>query len=220
MGRKKLLRFDYISQIANVLELGKPHYNTIKGRWNELVFNNNNPIILELACGKGEYTVGLAKHHPEANFIGIDVKGDRIAVGSKNAIEQNLSNVAFLRANIYFLNDFFESGEVSEIWITFPDPFNVKLGRENRRLTHIQYLKQYRNILKKYGILHLKTDNKDFFDYSIEQCNAIGITELKLTTDLYESELIDIHRGIQTKFERIFTDKGFSINYLQCKFSE
>ncbi len=220
MSRKKLLRFDYISLITNVLEAGKPLYKNIKGKWNEFYFSNNNPIVLEIACGKGEYTVGLAKQFPEKNFIGVDVKGDRIAVGSKNAIDAKLSNVAFLRANVYFLNDFFEQNEVSEIWITFPDPFNVKLGRENRRLTHIRYLNIYKNLLNPTGLLHLKTDNKDFFDYSVGQCEIFGVKELKKTYDLYQSEFMYIHYGIQTKFESIFTDKGLSINYLQCKLPE
>ena len=220
MGRKKLLRFEYITQTVNVLEAGKPLYKTIKGKWNELIFGNNNPIILELACGKGEYTVGLARQFPNKNFIGVDVKGDRIAVGSKNAIDDGLSNVAFLRANIYFLNDFFELNEVSEIWITFPDPFNIKLGRENRRLTHVRYLTIYQNILKSNGLLHLKTDDRDFFDYSIQQCSIFGINELKTTNNLYESQFMDIHFGIQTKFEQIFIDKGLTINYLQCKLPE
>jgi tRNA (guanine-N7-)-methyltransferase len=220
LSRKKLLRFDYISQIINVLEVGKPLYKTIKGKWNEVYFQNNNPIVLELACGKGEYTVGLARKFPEKNFVGIDVKGDRIAVGSKNAIDEGLNNVAFLRADIHFLNDFFEQNEVSEIWITFPDPFNVKLGRENRRLTHTRYLNMYQNVLDSSGLLHLKTDNRDFFDYSIEQCLSFGVSELKTTNDLYKSEFMTIHYGIQTKFESIFTKKGLSINYLQCRLPE
>jgi tRNA (guanine-N7-)-methyltransferase len=216
LGRKKIERFEYNLLATNVLEEGKALYEIIKGNWNKSFFKNDNPIVLELACGKGEYTVGLAKQFPDKNLIGIDVKGDRIAVGSKKSFDLNLSNVAFLRTDIYFLTNFFVLNEVSEIWITFPDPFNVKLGRENRRLTHTHFLEFYKEILKPEGLLHLKTDNLDFFEYSINELLTFGATNLQSTTDLYKSPFVGIHHGIQTKFEQIFTKKGFLINYLQC----
>ncbi|MFN4147470.1 MAG: tRNA (guanosine(46)-N7)-methyltransferase TrmB [Runella sp.] len=217
MARKKLLRFASNSLATNVLERGKPFYENCKGKWNESYFGNQNPIVLELGCGNGEYSVGLAQFFPEKNFIGVDVKGDRLAVGSERAFSLELLNVCFLRAPINFIENFFSEGEVSEIWLTFPDPFNLK-RRIRRRLTHPLYLEKYRTILKKGGLFHLKTDNCPFFDYSLEQLEAVGFHIISHTYDLYQSPLLAEHYGIQTRFERIFSEKGFPIHYLKGHF--
>lgn len=216
MTRRKIDRFKHNEQAPNVVERGKQTYTTIKGNWLEQQFNNNHPLILELACGKGEYTVGLAQQYPDCNFIGVDIKGDRIARGSKAALDKGLENVAFLRTDIQFLDEFFEADEVSELWITFPDP-QPRPKQEKHRLTHPRFLEIYSRILKEGGTLHLKTDNAPFFDYSLETLPIAGFTDLVFTHDLYASELNNLHFGIKTKYEAMFYEKGFSINYLQCK---
>ncbi len=218
MGRKKRIRFADNALAVNVLEVGKALYENIRGKWNESYFLNSNPIVLELACGKGEYSVGLARVFPEKNFIGIDVKGDRLAVGSQQATEMGLANVAFLRTNIEFLQNFFEEGEVSEIWITFPDPFNFKKSIR-RRLTHPHFLKKYRSVMQEDGFLHLKTDNRELFDFTLEELSQFGVRDLSATFDLYQSELHNEHHGIKTRFEKIFTEKGFPVHYLRGRFS-
>lgn len=199
-----------------VIEMGKPLFTEIKGNWQTDYFKNQQPLVLELACGKGEYTVGLARAYPATNFIGVDIKGDRIARGSQAAQTEGLANVAFLRTDIRYLTDFFADGEVSEIWITFPDP-QPRDRQEKHRLTFPSFLTMYRRVLAPGGLLHLKTDNTDFFDYSLTTLPANGFTDLIATHDLYQSELNDLHLGIKTKYEALFYDKGFSIKYLQCK---
>ena len=217
MSRKKNIRFKEIQKNFNVIQEGKPLFDTIKGRWLGDFFENNNPIILELGCGKGEYTVGLAKLFPDKNFIGIDIKGDRIAVGSNHAIEQSLNNVAFLRTKVHDIENFFNENEVSEIWITFPDPHSLQSGIK-RRMTNERFLNTYKKLLNENGLLHLKTDNEPFFDYSVETLHNFGVRDFIQTKDLYISELNIRHYGIKTRFEEKFTAKGFNINYLSCKF--
>lgn len=215
MKRRKQYRFAQNAIADNVIENGKPIYNTIKGNWLKH-FNNNNPIILELACGKGEYTVGLAIEFPHYNFIGVDIKGDRIARGSQVALDKGLKNVAFLRTDIQYLREFFDVNEVSEIWVTFPDP-QPRDKQEKHRLTHPRFLEIYTELLIEDGLFHLKTDCVPFFEYSLETLPAFGFTNLVFTNNLYESSLNQIHHGIKTKYETMFFEKGFSINYLQCK---
>ncbi|WP_128543425.1 tRNA (guanosine(46)-N7)-methyltransferase TrmB [Larkinella soli] len=216
MGRKKLERFEFIRESPIVLEPEKEIYRTIKGNWRKEFFKNNHPIVVELACGKGEYTIGLGRRFPDLNFIGVDRKGDRIGRGSQLAMEEGLSNVAFLRTDIHRIQEFFDEGEVNEIWITFPDP-QPRIKQSKNRLTHPRYLELYRQILVKGGTLHLKTDNDDFFDFSLGHLPASGFQDVISTRDLYNSELNGVHLGIKTKFEEIFFKKGFSIKYLQCK---
>lgn len=216
MTRRKIHRFQFNAESTNVIEVGKPIYKSIKGKWRSIYFRNVNPIVLELACGKGEYTVGLAQAFPDKNFIGIDIKGDRIARGAKAAQEGGLANVAFLRTDIRYLYEFFEEGEVDEIWVTFPDP-QPRPKQEKHRLTHPRFLEAYKQILKPSGSFHLKTDNPPLFEYSLNTIVEAGFTDLVYTTDLYNSPLNQIHLGIKTKYEGIFFDKGFTINYLQCK---
>ena len=216
MTRRKTHRFLQNAQSDNVIEAGKPLYKTIRGRWRENYFGNHHPIVLELACGKGEYTVGLAQTFPETNFVGIDIKGDRIARGSQMAQSLGLTNVAFLRTDINFLNEFFVPNEVNEIWITFPDP-QPRPKQEKHRLTHPRFLAIYKTLLVSNGTLHLKTDNPELFAYSLEKVDEEKFTDLQSTNDLYNSQLYNIHLGIQTTYERMFFAKGFTINYLQCK---
>jgi tRNA (guanine-N7-)-methyltransferase len=217
MSRKKEIRFKQIQDNDNVLQEGKALFNLIRGNWNEHFFKNSNPIVLELGCGKGEYTVGLGRLFPGKNFIGIDIKGDRIAVGSNNAIQDGLVNVGFLRAKAHDLENFFLENEVSEIWITFPDPHHLQSGVK-RRMTNGRFLEIYKKIIKEEGTLHLKTDNRPFFDYSLDTLTEFGVKQLTHTFDLYQSDLNVRHYGIKTRFEEIFTEKGFSINYLSCAF--
>jgi tRNA (guanine-N7-)-methyltransferase len=214
MGRKKLIRFAENEIAYNVIEASKPLYKTIKGNWHHQFFKNNNPITLELACGRGEYTVGLARHHAQRNFIGVDLKGNRLWKGSSEAIAENLQNVGFLRTQIQNLETFFAPEEVNEIWILFPDP-RPKEADRRRRLTAPRFLEMYQRLMPKGGWLHLKTDNEGFFDFSLLQLSKFPTKNLTFTKDLYNSDLLTEHYGITTKYEKIFTDKGFKINYLK-----
>ncbi|QKZ13963.1 tRNA (guanosine(46)-N7)-methyltransferase TrmB [Spirosoma sp. KUDC1026] len=216
MTRRKQHRFDYNSQSSMVVERGKEIYNDIKGHWKQDYFCNTQPLVVELACGKGEYTVGLAQAFPDKNFLGVDIKGDRIARGAKQAETLGLKNVGFLRTDINFLREFITNGEIDELWITFPDP-QPRPKQEKHRLTHPRFLNEYKELLVPGGTLHLKTDSPGLFAYSLETVQETGFTDLQYTNDLYNSPLNAIHLGIKTKYEQIFFDKGFSINYLQCK---
>lgn len=218
MGRKKLARIISNRERENLFQSTHHNFLELKGRWNSEYFKNDNPIVIELGCGKGEYSVGMAKMFPNKNFIGIDIKGDRLAVGSENAFELELNNVAFLRTNILELESFFDKNEVSEIWITFPDP-RARLRDAKRRLTHERFLNYYKNILKEKSLIYLKTDNIDFFNFSIDSLKSFGITYIEITNDLYNSDLKDISLGIKTRFEEIFVNKGFKINFLRCVFN-
>ncbi len=215
MARRKLDKYQFAHDAENVIERGNQLYTTIKGKWDELYFKNNNPLILELACGKGEYSIGLAEKFSELNFIGIDIKGDRLARGSSVAIEKGLVNVAFLRTSIKYLDEFFENDEVSTIWLIHPDP-HIRERDEKKRLTHPSYLQQYGRYLKPNGLFHLKTDSKSLFDYSLETLSdsKFGITNN--TENLYESDLLSIHHGISTHYEKVFVSKGFSIHYIRA----
>jgi tRNA (guanine-N7-)-methyltransferase len=212
--RRKMYRFEQNRLAENVIERGKLLYAEVKGNWGRLYFGNENPLVLELGCGKGEYTVGLAEAYPDKNFIGVDIKGDRIARGSQAALEANLTNVAFLRTDIQFLQEFFAEQEVSEIWITFPDP-QPRDRQEKHRLTYQTFLAMYCELLRPGGVLHLKTDSQLFFEYSLGSLPANGFEVVQATTDLYASSLNALHLGIKTKYEAMFYAKGFSINYLQ-----
>lgn len=214
MSRKKLHRFQQNAESQNVIEPGKPLFETIKGNWSKDFFENDKPIVLELGCGLGEYSVGLARVFPEKNFIGVDIKGDRIARGSQAAIQEGLQNVGFLRTKIQEITKFFAENEVDEIWITFPDP-RPRNKDIKRRLTSPRFLEMYRFIIKNGGLLHLKTDSEPLFDYSYEELKKFGLQELIFTKDLHNSPLAELHHGIKTKYEGIFGAKGFLINYLQ-----
>jgi tRNA (guanine-N7-)-methyltransferase len=217
MKRKKE-RFRIIEERQNVIEPSKPNYHTIKGNWHTF-FGNDNPITVELACGRGEYSVNLGKLFPERNFLGVDIKGDRLWKGSSWALEQNLSNVAFLRTQILFIESFFEKGEIDELWITFPDPRPRKRDIK-RRLTSPRFLEFYKNLLKPAGYLRLKTDNTILFNYTLEVLNSrTDVTDLAFTHDLYQSDLRAECFDIKTRYEEEFTAKGESIKYLRFRFS-
>ncbi|QCK17074.1 tRNA (guanosine(46)-N7)-methyltransferase TrmB [Mangrovivirga cuniculi] len=219
MMRNKQKRFAENRERPNIFEPEKPGYEEIKGNWHDKYFENDNHITLELACGKGEYTTGLARHYPERNFIGVDIKGDRIWWGSKDAIDENLSNVAFLRTQIQLLEKFFVDGEVHDIWITFPDP-RPKKRDIKRRLTSPRFLDMYKKVMQKEGWVYFKTDNPGLFDYTLEVLSdRDDIKNLCITRDLYHSEYIDEHHGIKTRFEKMFYEKGFSIKYLKFQWN-
>lgn len=217
MTRRKLSRFAQNAASDNVIEKGKPLYTTIKGNWREKYFGNPNPVILELACGKGEYTIGLGKTFPDNNYIGIDIKGDRIARGSQQAMDDGLANVAFLRTSIQYLDEFFLPGEVDEIWLVHPDP-QPRDKDEKKRLTNGSFLDSYARYTREGGLFHLKTDNPFLYEYSLETIgNHPNFTILDNTNNLYESDLLDEHYHITTHYERLFRDKGFTICYIKAR---
>lgn len=219
MSRKKLVRFAQNEANPNVIQAGKPIFDQIKGNWNKIQFENSNPIVVELACGRGEFTLGLGREYRNQNFIGVDIKGSRIWKGSSIATSEGLTNIAFLRTQIQDLDKFFDHGEISELWITFPDPF-PREGDEKRRLTSPRFLDMYRPLLRANGIVHFKTDNTGLFDYTLELLHARADIELiAFTHDFYQSEMKDDHHGIKTRYEKIFSDKGEKIKYLKFKFN-
>ena len=197
-----------------MIQPGKQIFSNIRGRWSEF-FDNTHPITLELGCGRGEYTVGLATIFKDRNFIGVDIKGDRIWKGSALADGLGLKNAAFLRTQVQLIGDFFEENEVSEIWITFPDP-RPKERDEKRRLTNPRFLELYKRILISGGLVHLKTDNTPLFDYSLNTISERSdVSSLEYTHDLYRSAMLEDHHGIRTKYEIKHHDLGESIKYLR-----
>ena len=216
--KSKLKRFEVIGRRDNVLENGKDLYTKIKGNWNELYFKNDQPITVELACGRGEYSVGLATRFPERNFIGVDMKGDRLWKGSTMAVDRGLTNVGFLRTQIVDLETFFKPGEIDEIWLTFPDP-RPKKRDVKRRLTSPRFMDIYRKVLKPGQYFRLKTDNTPLFDYTLEQLGYRNdLDDLKVTRDLYNSDLREECFDIKTRYEEMFAAKGEMIKYLRFKF--
>ncbi|MFZ9982347.1 MAG: tRNA (guanosine(46)-N7)-methyltransferase TrmB [Cyclobacteriaceae bacterium] len=216
--KSKLERFRIIAERDNVLEQGKELYMKIKGNWQNDYFRNNNAITVELGCGRGEYTIGLAEHFPQRNHIGVDVKGDRIWKGSTWAVERNLKNVGFLRAEALGLMQFFAPGEIDELWITFPDPRPRKRDIK-RRLTSPRFMEIYRHLIKPGGYLKFKTDNTGLFEYTLEELALRNdVEDLKFTRDLYSDELRPECFDIKTRYEEMFSAKGEKIKYLRFKF--
>ena len=219
MTRQKKRRFEENKLRPNLVESGKDFYDEIKGKWHLKVFTDQQPIVLELGCGKGEYTLGLAQAFPNRNHIGVDIKGDRLWVGSGIALREGIQNAAFLRTQIQFLEHFFKKGEIEEIWVTFPDP-RPKEKDDKRRLTAPRFLAIYQNLLKPDGWLKFKTDNTELFNYTLELINKnrISVKNLAFTHDLYNSEYVSEHYEIKTKYERKFAALGETIKYLKFQF--
>ena len=216
MGKNKLQKFEDMSQYPNVFQypysiLQEKGFE-MKGHWNEQFFKNDRPIVLELGCGKGEYTVGLAQLFPDKNFIGIDIKGARMWSGAKYALEHNLSNVAFLRTHIELIREFFAPNEVSEIWITFPDP---QMSKVNKRMTSVRFMQLYRDILNENGLIHLKTDSPFLYAYTNAMIQANQFPVLVQTDDLYHSQLANEILSIQTFYEQQWLDRGLTIKYIR-----
>lgn len=216
MGLNKLERFAETATFPNFVQPDfyyKPEDHEYKGHWAETFFKNSNPIVLELGCGKGEYTVGLAEMYPEKNFIGCDIKGARMWRGARTALDKNLSNVGFLRIQIDQITQYFDANEISEIWITFPDPQPQK-PRTRKRLTSTNFLEKYRRILKTDAIIHLKTDNVPFFDFTLEVIEEQKHRLNFSTHDLYGLGIENEVSRIQTFYESMFLSEGMKICYL------
>ena len=218
MGKDKISKFEAIKRFGNVIEHATEEGDSVKGNWRSRVFKNDNPIVLELGCGKGEYSVGLAEFYPDKNFIGCDIKGNRIFIGAKDALDKSIGNVAFLRTRIDYINDFFIENEVDEIWLTFSDPQPKK---PRKRLSSPLFIDRYKKLLKPGGIVHMKTDSDILFEYTIDEIKE-KYDMLEYTWDLYGelSENLDpVTREIfhiKTHYEKLFTAKGSVIKY--CKF--
>lgn len=215
MSRRKTAKYNLAIELDNLIQESKPLFGQLQGKWKSDLFKNENRLVLELGCGRGEYTNGLGKLFPEINFVGIDVKGDRLAQGGRAARELDLQNTAFLRIHMQEIDTHFSENEVDEIWITFPDP-RLRDRDEKRRLTFHTFLNRYKKILKPGGTLHLKTDSLPFFEFSEESLATNGWETTVKTTDLYHSEWNEDHYGIKTRFEEMFYEKGFDINYLRA----
>lgn len=216
--KRKQERFRIIEARENVIERSKEIYDAIKGKWRSAYFKNNNPITVELACGRGEYSVNLAKLFPEKNFIGVDIKGERIWKGSTLALEQKLPNVAFLRTPILLIENFFEQGEIDEIWITFPDPRPRKRDIK-RRLTSPRYMDIYKKLVKAGSYIRIKTDNTPLYLYSLEEMQMRNdIADLRFTDDVYSSALRPECFDIKTRYEEQFAAKGEKIKYVRFRF--
>ncbi|MBQ1816074.1 MAG: tRNA (guanosine(46)-N7)-methyltransferase TrmB [Bacteroidaceae bacterium] len=222
MSKNKLAKFADMANYPHVFQetefesLETPH--EMKGHWKERFFHNNNPIILELGCGRGEYTVGLARMFPEKNFIGVDIKGSRMWTGATESLKDNMKNVAFLRTRIEFITRFFDAGEVDEIWLTFCDP---QMKKPTKRLTSTYFLNRYRQFLKDNGIIHLKTDSNFLFTYTQYMMDANHLDAVVLTRDLYTEapglnlspEQLSLLQ-IKTYYEQQWILRGLSIKYL------
>ncbi|MDR2041884.1 MAG: tRNA (guanosine(46)-N7)-methyltransferase TrmB [Tannerella sp.] len=216
MARSKLRKFEEINHYPNVFQypLGRLHEKEVemKGRWREMYFGNPAPVALELGCGKGEYTVGLGRLFPGKNFIGVDIKGARMWSGAKQALEEHLSNVAFLRTRIELLPYFFAPGEVSEIWLTFPDPQMKKI---NKRMTSTHFMRMYSELLGGTGIIHLKTDSPFLYAYTRGMIRVNSLPVLVETDDLYCSRPADEILSIRTFYEQQWLARGMNIKYLR-----
>lgn len=212
MGKNKLKQFAEIETFDNVIQLdaGKPY----KGKWANDYFKNNNPVVLELACGKGEYTINLARLFPDKNFIGIDYKGNRLWRGAKTAIEEGITNVVFLRIQIELIADYFGEHEIDEIWITFPDP-QPQISREKKRLTSPRFLAYYQQFLKLGSYINLKTDNDGLHKYTVQVIANKGLILHTRTEDVYHSEYLDEVLSIKTYYEKKYLKQDKNINYLK-----
>ena len=215
MGKNKLQKFDDLAGYPHVFQFPfaalKEKGFDLKGQWNKMFFKNNNPIVLELGCGKGEYAVGLAKMYPQKNFIGIDIKGARMWTGAKQSLQENIANVAFLRTNIELIHYFFAAGEVSEIWITFPDP---QMQKVRKRLTSSRFIELYKQILVENGSIHLKTDSNFLYTYTKELVKLNNLPVVDDTNDLYRTHAGNPILSIRTFYEQQWIERGLNIKYL------
>lgn len=209
MGQKKLQRFAEIKGFSNVLE----YPQNMKGQWKNF-FHNTNPITLELACGKGEYAVGLGRLYPEKNFLGLDIKGNRMWVGAKTALNEKLTNVAFIRTQIEKITDYFAEGEVAEIWITFPDP-QLRVSKAKKRLTSPRFLQLYRNITGNNGVVNLKTDSPNLYAFTKKAINLFGLELLQDKNDLNAETELNGELQIKTYYENLDIAKSNRVHYLK-----
>ncbi|NMH28539.1 tRNA (guanosine(46)-N7)-methyltransferase TrmB [Flavobacterium silvaticum] len=222
MGSKnKLKRFRENETFANVIQPEREEILSgsfpLKGKWDREFFKNENPLVLELGCGKGEYTVALAKKFPEKNFIGIDIKGARFWRGAKTAVEEGISNAAFLRTQIELIENLFAEGEVDEIWITFPDP-QIKYKRTKHRMTNMDFLARYKKILKPNGIVHLKTDSEFMHGYTLGLLHGQGHEVIYANHNIYRNEgAPEEVTGIQTFYEAQYLEKDKAITYIRFR---
>lgn len=220
MGKNKLKKFADLEVFTNVIQSPMQHPSQadheLKGQWNTRFFKNDQPLVLELGCGKGEYTVSLAKFMPDKNFIGVDIKGARMWKGAKMGFEQEIKNVGFLRTSIEIIDKFFGEGEVSEIWLTFPDP---QMKSTRSRLTATNFMEKYRRILVPGGIVNLKTDSNFQYQYTLEMVKENGFEIVANTDNLYQSELLNDVLSIQTFYEKQWRERGIDIKYLAFKLS-
>lgn len=222
MGKGKLAKFAEMETFENVFQYPYSVIDNVpfemKGRWREQYFHNNNPIVLELGCGKGEYTVELAKLYPDMNFIGVDIKGARMWTGAKKALEESQKNVAFLRTSIEIIDRFFDKDEVQEIWLTFSDP---QMKNPRKRLTSTYFMNRYRHFLVDGGIIHLKTDSNFLFTYTSYMVKENSLPVLFCTTDLYHTPGIDEETkkilSIQTYYESMWIERGLNIKYMKFR---
>ncbi|GGH81663.1 tRNA (guanine-N7-)-methyltransferase [Filimonas zeae] len=211
MGQKKLIRFAEIKTFDNVLE----YPEDMKGKWNEF-FKNNHPITLELACGKGEYAVGLGRMYPRRNFIGVDVKGNRIWRGAKTALAEELTNVGFVRSQIDKIDQYFIPGEVEEIWITFPDP-QLRLSRIKKRLTHPKFLRLYQRFLAPGGFINLKTDSPNLYHFTKTVIEMYGLEKLADDDDVYRNGNYTNELQIKTHYESLDIAQSNRVHYLKFR---
>lgn len=209
MAQKKLLRFAEFTAFPNTLE----YPEGMSGNWHQF-FKNNNPLVLELACGRGEYTVGLSRMFPQQNFIGVDVKGNRMHIGARKCIAEGLNNAGFLRTQIEMLTDYFSPGEVDEIWITFPDP-QLRVSKAKRRLTHPRFLRLYQQVLKPSGSIHLKTDSPDLYRFTKRVIELYGLTVVEDTDDVYRQATVKEELKIKTHYESLDIAQSNKIHYLK-----
>jgi tRNA (guanine-N7-)-methyltransferase len=220
-SKNKLKRFSENETFDNVFQPTREEVVgdqfPLKGKWNKEFFKNDNPIVLELGCGKGEYSVGLAERFPEKNFIGIDIKGARFWRGAKTAIETGMNNVAFVRTQIELIHHIFTQNEVSEIWITFPDP-QIKYKRTKHRMTNSAFLDNYKKILKPNGLMHLKTDSEFMHGYTLGLLHGLGYEVLYANHNIYKNEGAPAEvTGIQTFYESQYLEVNKSITYIQFR---
>lgn len=209
MAKKKLFRFSQIREFENVHE----HPEGMQGNWHSF-FKNENPIVLELACGRGEYTIGLAELHPDKNFIGVDIKGNRMYIGAKKALESKLYNAAFLRTQIEQIADFFAAGEVDEIWITFPDP-QLRVSKAKKRLTHPRFLRLYQQFLKPGNFINLKTDSPDLFEFTKKVINMYDLNLVAESENAYAEKEVSENLKIKTHYESLDIARSNKIHYLR-----